>query len=102
MSQQFSAIHTIQKCMHMWIECTRMFTATLLIKALKYINNKVLINENKLIVTTCKNMHDSHKDNMGPKRPYQNNTVWLCSYLGEKQTKPITMFKCAYPQAKTL
>lgn len=54
----------------MCIKRTRMFTATLPAIALKYTNNKLLISENKLTITTCNNMDECDKQHTaGPKKP---------------------------------
>lgn len=71
----------------MWIKCTRMFTATLPVIALKYTNNKLLISENKLTITTCNNMDECDKHTAGPKKPCTKEYCMIIFILRSKVNK---------------
>lgn len=69
-----------------------MFTATLTEIALKYTNNKLLISENKLTITTCNNMDESDKHTAGPKKPCTKEYCMIIFILRSKVNK--TKLQC--------
>lgn len=78
--------------MHMWIKCTRIFIATLLIIALNNTNNKMIINKNELTRPTYDNTDESHTHSTGPKKPYTKEYYMIIFILSSKVNK--TKLKC--------
>lgn len=69
-----------------------MFKAKLFTAAINYANNEILINENELTVTTCNNMGECHKHNIGPKKPHTKEYCVITFILRPKVNK--TKLQC--------